>query len=97
MKRTTKISAILLGFTLLLNACSSTQQIVGQGAQGTSYSTAWNHHMVFGLVANGLSNPEKMAGSAQNYTVTTKHTFVNGLLAVLTLGMYTPSQTTVTR
>jgi hypothetical protein len=38
-----------------------------------------------------------MAEGAENYTVFTRQTFVNGLIAGLTFGIYTPSTTTVTK
>jgi hypothetical protein len=36
-----------------------------------------------------------MAGDATDYEVTTRQTFVNGLVAAITFGIYTPSTTTV--
>jgi hypothetical protein len=36
-----------------------------------------------------------MAGEAENYTVQTRLTFVNGLVSAITFGIYTP--TTVTK
>ena len=97
MKKATKFIAILLSSTLLLGSCATSQQIVGKGAQGSSYKKEWNHYMLYGSVANNVANPAEMAGTAKNYTITTKRTFVNGLLAVLTLGIYTPTETTITR
>ena len=82
---------------LFLGSCATSQQIVGKGAQGNSYKKEWNHYMIYGLVTNKIANPEKMAGTAKHYTISTKRTFVNGLLAAITLGIYTPTETTITR
>jgi hypothetical protein len=38
-----------------------------------------------------------MADGAENYTVFTRMSFVNGLVAALTFGIYTPTTTTVTK
>jgi len=38
-----------------------------------------------------------MADGAENYTVNTRQTFVNGLLFGLTFGIYSPTTTTVTK
>jgi hypothetical protein len=38
-----------------------------------------------------------MADGAENYTVHTRQTFVNGLVSSLTFGIYTPTVTTVTK
>ena len=96
MKRSIKITAMAAA-TLLLSSCYSSQQIVGKGAQGNSYATDLNHNMLFGTIKDDSCNPEEMAGSAENYTVSTKQTFGNMVLSVITLGIYTPTETTVTR
>jgi hypothetical protein len=49
------------------------------------------------LIHVGVSKPEVMAGGAKDYTVVTKHSFVNGLLSSLTFGIYSPTTTTVTK
>lgn len=96
MRRTFKLTAIAAA-TLLLNSCFSSQQIVGKGAQGNSYATDLNHNMFFGSVKDDSCNPQEMAGTAEHYTIITKQTFGNIVLAAITLGVYTPTLTTVTR
>lgn len=96
MRRTTKLATVAAA-TLLLSSCYSSQQIVGKGAQGNSYATDLNHNMLFGTIKDNSCNPEEMAGSAENYTISTKQTFANVVLSVITLGIYTPTETTVTR
>ena len=44
-----------------------------------------------------LNAVEQMAGGAENYTVHTRHSFLNGLVAAVTFGIYTPTTTTVTK
>ncbi len=97
MKKSAKLIVVLITFSLLLGSCATHQQIVGKGAQGNSYKKEWNHYMLYGLVSNNIADPVEMAGTAKNYTITTKRTFVNGLLAAITLGIYTPTETTITR
>lgn len=97
MKKSIKFTVVLFSFALLLGSCATSQKIVGKGAQGNSFQKEWNHYMLYGLVSNKLANPEEMAGTAEHYTITTKRTFVNGLLAAITLGVYTPTETTITR
>lgn len=97
MKKLIKITSLLIVSILLLSSCVSQKNTVGEGAQGHSYHKEWNHHMFFGLIDGGSVNSIEMAGTATDYTVTTKQTFANFLLAVLTLGIYTPTETTVTR
>ena len=42
-----------------------------------------------------MSDPQKMAGEAKDFEVTEVHTFVDGLIGVLTFGIYTPPTTKV--
>ena len=41
------------------------------------------------------ANPTQMAGDAKNYQVTISHTVVDGLINILTGGLYTPTTTIV--
>jgi hypothetical protein len=96
-KRSTKTIAILFASAMLLTSCYSYTSVVGNGAQGNSQTTKWNHYVVYGLAPVGVSDSKQMADGAENYTVHTQHSFVNGLVAALTFGIYTPTTTTVTK
>lgn len=97
IKNFTKMMTVLFTSSLLLTSCYSYTSVVGNGAQGNSQTTQWNHYVVYGLAPVGVSDSKQMAGGAKNYTVHTRQTFVNGLVASLTFGIYTPSTTTVTK
>lgn len=96
MRNPVKFFAIIAA-TSLLSSCYSYTSIVGKGAQGNTQVTQWNHYVIGGLAPVGVSDSKQMAGGAQNYTVFTRHSFVNGLIAGLTGGLYTPTTTTVTK
>jgi hypothetical protein len=70
---------------------------VGKGAQSSSQVKQKNHYLIYGLATVGTSDPKQMAGGADDYTVTVKHSFVDGLIAGITLGIYTPTTTIVTK
>ena len=95
MKKITKMLGIVLPISFLLSSCFSYTTVVGNGAQGNKEVTAWNHYVIFGLAPVGVSDPKQLAGDAMDYNVNTKQTFVNGLVGALTLGIYTPTMTTV--
>ncbi|RKD86008.1 Bor protein [Mangrovibacterium diazotrophicum] len=80
---------------LLLTSCYSYTSVVGDGAQGSSQVTQWNHYVIYGLAPVGVSDSKAMAGGAENYEVFTRQTFVNGLISAITFGIYTPTTTTV--
>jgi hypothetical protein len=53
--------------------------------------------VIYGLAPVGVSDSKQMAGGAENYTVHTRQSFVNGLVSAITFGIYTPTTTTVTK
>lgn len=79
----------------MLTSCYVQTYSVGQGAQGNTEVQKWNHYVVYGLAPVGVSDPSQMANGAKDYTVTTKHSFVNGLVNSLTFGLYSPTTTIV--
>lgn len=97
IKKSIKSLAILFATSVLLTSCYSYTSVVGKGAQGDSQTTKWNHYVIGGLAPVGVSNSKQMAGGAENYTVHTRQSFVNGLVSAITFGIYTPTTTTVTK
>ena len=97
MKKSTRLMTLVLVASMLLTSCYTYTTTVGKGAQGNSKVTEWNHYLLDGLAPVKMSNPKQMAGGAENYTVTTRISFINGLVAGLTWGIYTPTTTTVTK
>lgn len=97
MKKTFKILTVAFAASIMLTSCYSYTSVVGKGAQGNSQVTKWNHYLIDGLAPVSVSDSKQMAEGAENYTVFTRQTFVNGLIAGLTFGIYTPSTTTVTK
>jgi hypothetical protein len=97
MKKTFKILTVAFAASIMLTSCYSYTSVVGKGAQGNSQVTKWNHYLIDGLAPISVSDSKQMAEGAENYTVFTRQTFVNGLIAGLTFGIYSPSTTTVTK
>ena len=97
IKQISKIFAVAFTASILLTSCFSYTSVVGNGAQGNQSVTEWNHYVIYGLAPVDVSDSKEMAGGAENYTVHTRQTFVNGLVNALTFGIYTPTTTTVTK
>jgi hypothetical protein len=76
-------------------SCYTLTYTVGDGSKTGEVIKKKNHYLVYGLAPLKTSDPTKMAGDAKNYDVTINHTFVDGLLNVLTSGLYTPTTTIV--
>jgi hypothetical protein len=82
-------------FCLSITSCYTLSYAVGTGSQTGVEVTEKNHYLIGGLAGLKTSDPSKMAGDAKNYQVTITHTFIDGLLNVLTSGLYTPTTTIV--
>jgi hypothetical protein len=83
----------LISFSMA--SCYTVSYAIGSGSQTGETIMEKNHYLVAGLAPIKTANPTKMAGDAKNYQVTITHTFVDGLINLLTSGMYTPTTTIV--
>ena len=97
MKLFSKCAVALILCTTLLSSCYVNTFNVGKGAQGSAKTSKTNHYFIYGLAKGSTASPQEMAGGATDYTVTIQHSFVNGLLNVLTLGIYNPTTTEVVK
>lgn len=95
MKKTLSVLAISTALSLMMSSCYSHKFVVGNGPQTGVDVTAKNNFFVLGLVPGKVSEPQKMAGDAQDFEVTEVQTFVDGLVGFITLGIYTPTTTKV--
>ena len=97
IKRSIKMLAIIFVSSILLTSCYSFTTVVGSGPQGSQENTAWNSYIFWGLGPVGVKDAKTMAGDAENYSVNTKMSFVNGLVSGITFGIYSPRTITVTK
>lgn len=97
MKKMFTRFAVACGAAVMLTSCYSYTSVVGTGAKGNNQTTKWNHYLIGGLAPVGVSDSKAMASGAEDYTVHTRQTFVNGLVSWITFGLYAPSTTTVTK
>jgi len=97
IKRTLKMATMLMAMGILFTSCYSYTTVVGDGAKGNDTTSKWNHYLIGGLAPIDVSNPKDLAGGAEDYNVKTEMSFVNGLVSVLTFGIYSPTTTTITK
>ena len=95
MKRTILNSAVVAVLLFTMTSCYTLTYTVGSGPKTGVEIKEKNHFVVAGLAAIKTSNPTQMAGGASDYQVTITHTFIDGLINVLTGGLYTPTTTIV--
>jgi predicted small secreted protein len=97
IKKSMKMMSVVFAASMLLTSCYSYTSVVGTGAQGNNETTNWNHYVLYGLAPVAVSDSKEMTGGAENYTVYTRQSFVNGFISAITGGIYTPTTTTVTK
>ena len=95
MKNYLRVILAAFVLTALMSSCFSHKFTIGDGPQTGVQVKEKNHFFVYGLIPGGVSDPQFMAGGAEDFEVTEVQTFVDGLLSILTLGIYTASTTKV--
>ena len=85
----TGIAALLLFVPLA--GCFQHTYTVGAGAptEPVAYSQ-WRHHWIAGLISPGHEMDVQEVCPSGNATIHQEQTFLNGLVAVLTTGIYVP-------
>ncbi len=91
------LACVLVG--VLFTSCYNTRLLVGNVEPKEpliEVNKEWNHGFIFGLVAgeNATMNVNEYIGKATDYVIKTNQSFLNGLVSVVTFGIYTPTQTT---
>ncbi len=89
------IVVLLLGMT----SCYNSRVCVGNATSKTPVVEVYsvkNHHLLYGLIPIGNNNLEAVdyIGGREDYVVKNNWTFVDGLLSLVTCGIYTPTTTT---
>ena len=97
MKKKILRVVMLLAISVIMTSCYTLTFSVGRGATRGDVVTGKNHYLIGGLVALSTCDPAEMARGSSNYTVTVTHTFIDGLLAAITGGIYSPTTVTVER
>lgn len=90
---------LLLGmFALGLSSCYNTRILVGNVTPHTEMrkvGSRWNGHLIGGLIPlqDAKVHPQDVVAGYPDYMIKTNTSFLNLLVSGLTLGIYTPTQT----
>jgi len=79
----------------MMTSCFTYTFSVGEGAQTGLEVKKMNHYLIYGLAPVSVTDPNVLAGGAENYDVTIQHTFVDGLINAITFGIYSPTTTII--
>jgi hypothetical protein len=104
-QQTTTVVVLCAMLAMGLSSCFSQKIVVGNGAPArpnaelaANEESVWTWHLIYGLIPlQGPVDASKMAKGASNYTVVYEQSFVNSLLAGITLGIAMPRTVTVKR
>ena len=95
MKRNVIIFFMTIALATMMSSCYSHKFVIGDGPKTGVTVSKKNSFLLYGLIPMKVSDPQKMAGGAKDFQVTEVITFTDGLLSVITFGIYTPSTTRV--
>ncbi|MEI8085962.1 MAG: hypothetical protein WCG93_07075 [Paludibacter sp.] len=97
MKKNLLKVAFVFGVCVMMTSCYTMTATVGKGPQTGEKVVGHNHYLIDGLAPISTVNVKELSGSAQNYSITISHSFIDGFLAALTSGIYTPTTVTITK
>jgi len=95
MKKTFFLLIAFVSLSFLMSSCYVHTFVVGNGPRTGVEITKKNNYFIYGLIPGKVSDPQEMAGGAKDFEVTEIHTFLDGFLATITMGIYTPYTTKV--
>ena len=81
---------LLLLLILSLFSCYTTQFVVGEGAKGNQTIRLKQTHLINGLVSFEIPEMKQIIDK-EDYTIITKHSFIDLALNSFTFGIYTPT------
>ena len=90
---------LLASVAILMSSCYNTKVFVGDvnlEDPTVKVNSVMNHHLLYGLIPVSKTElkADKYVGHRKNYVVKNNMSFVDGLLSVITFGIYTPMTTT---
>jgi Bor protein len=93
MRRT--LLPLVAASALVFSGCYRAVIETGKAPAPETISTKWAHGFLFGLVAPKVTETQGKCPNGVS-RVQTQHSFLNGLVAGITYGLYTPMQIDVT-
>ncbi|MDD4993099.1 MAG: Bor family protein [Paludibacter sp.] len=97
MKKGLLKMSFIFAIAIMMTSCYTFTATVGNGPQTGTKVVAHNHYLIEGLAPISTANTKALAGDAKDYSITVSHSFVDGLLSLITGGLYTPTTVTITK
>jgi hypothetical protein len=97
MKKNLLKFALVIGVSLMMTSCFTFTATVGKGPQTGEKVVAHNHYLIDGLAPIATVDTKKLVGNAKDYSITVSHSFIDGLLTMITGSIYSPTTVTITK
>jgi hypothetical protein len=97
MKKKLLKLTLVAAVAMAMTSCYTMTSTVGNGPQTGTKVVGHNHYLIGGLAPISTADTKALAGDAKDYSITVSHSFVDGLLNLLTGGLYSPTTVTVTK
>ena len=81
---------LLIALIFAFTSCYTTQFVVGEGAKGNNEIRLKQTHLVNGLISFDIPEMKQII-EKEDYTIITKHSFIDLALNYFTFGIYTPT------
>jgi hypothetical protein len=81
---------LFISLLFLFTSCYTTQFFVGEGAKGNNEIRLKQTHLVNGLVSFDIPEMKQII-EKEDYTIITKHSFIDLALNSFTFGIYSPT------
>ncbi|MBV5282832.1 MAG: Bor family protein [Paludibacter sp.] len=97
MKKSLLKVSLIFAVAVMMTSCYTFTATVGNGPQTGAKVVSHNHYLINGLAPISTAKTKELVGDAKDYSITVSHSFIDGFLAILTSGIYTPTTVTITK
>ena len=81
---------LFISLLFLFTSCYTTRFVVGEGAKGNNEIRLKQTHLVNGLISFDIPEMKHILEN-EDYTIVTKHSFIDLALNSFTFGIYSPT------
>jgi hypothetical protein len=97
MKKSLLKLSLIFAIAVMMTSCYTFTATIGNGPQTGTKIVSHNHYLINGLAPISTANIKELVGDTKDYSITVSHSFIDGFLAMLTSGIYTPTTVTITK
>ena len=97
MKKSLLKLSLIFAIAVMMTSCYTFTATIGNGPQTGTKIVSHNHYLINGLAPISTANTNELVGHTKDYSITVSHSFIDGSLAMLTSGIYTPTTVTITK